>query len=247
LSIDDITPLGSKTYLVTGVRSGLGKYLYERLPGPLGVDRNNKEKMLAKAAQSDGLIILHAAFNSKRDLDDYSSYAEDNLFLTEELLSIPHDKFVYFSSVDVYGPFNPYSFMKRCAEDLVRKRSKDALILRLPAILGPTIRKNSLVKLLEGDELTLAGESVFNYVLQSDILEAIRDTDTTDKAGIYNFVSSDNVSLAQLASYYRRGTKFGDYKYQTSLENSRGIPNLYPHRDRTSLDVVRLFLKEYYE
>jgi len=247
LSIDDITPLGSKTYLVTGVRSGLGKYLYERLPGPLGVDRDNKEKMLEKAAQSDGLIILHAAFNSKRDLDDYSSYAEDNLFLTEELLNIPHAKFVYFSSVDVYGPFSPYSFMKRCAEDLVRKRSKDALILRLPAILGPTIRKNSLVKLLEGDELTLAGESVFNYVLQSDILEGVTDSATMEKTGVYNFVSSDNVSLAELGSYYRRGTQFGDYKYQTSLENSRGILNLYPYPSRSSLDVVRLFMKEYYE
>ena len=240
-------PSENKTYLITGVGSGLGKFLYENLPGALGLSRDNKYEILDAAEKAENLVVLHAAFNTKRDVTDYSQYIEDNIFLTEDLLYLYSVKFVYFSSIDVYGSFTPYSFMKRCAEDFITKREADALILRLPAILGPTMRKNSLIRLMEEKELTLHSESIFNYVLQNDILEAVTHDELLARTGTYNFVASEGVRLQDLAEHYNKNVRFGNYTYETSLNNLIEVENLYPYPERTSRDVVELFLRNYYE
>tara|TARA_R110000824_G_scaffold12890_5_gene56213 strand:+ start:1074 stop:1796 length:723 start_codon:yes stop_codon:yes gene_type:complete len=237
----------NKTYLVTGVSSGLGQYLYENIPAALGLHRDNQEEIFEQARQASNLVILHSAFNPRRNISDYSLYVEDNLFLTKELLDLPHQKFVYFSSVDIYGPFNPYSFMKRCAEDMIKKSASDFLILRLSIILGPTIRKNSLTRLIEQEKLSLHPGSVFNYILQSDILEAVMDEKIINQNGIYNFVTSENIGLAQLAVRYDKEPFYGEFKYLTYLESCKEITNLYPYEQRTSLDVADLFVKSYYK
>tara|TARA_R100001082_G_scaffold110317_2_gene89942 strand:+ start:1074 stop:1799 length:726 start_codon:yes stop_codon:yes gene_type:complete len=240
-------PSENKTYLITGVGSGLGKFLYENLPGALGLSRDNKYEILDAAEKAENLVVLHAAFNTKRDVTDYSQYIEDNIFLTEDLLYLYSVKFVYFSSIDVYGSFTPYSFMKRCAEDFITKRQADALILRLPAILGPTMRKNSLIRLMEEKELTLHSESIFNYVLQNDILEAVTNDELLARSGTYNFVASEGVRLLDLAEHYNKNVRFGHYTYETSLNDLIEVENLYPYPERTSSDVVELFLRNYYE
>jgi len=137
--------------------------------------------------------------------------------------------------------------MKKCAEDLVKKTHPESLILRLPAILGPTIRKNSLIRLMKEEDMTLHIESIFNYVLQNDILEAVTDEKTLEHAGVYNFVAAANVSLLELAQRYKKDARFGAYRYETSLTDSPSVGNLYPYPDRTSLEVVELFLRNYYE
>ena len=243
----DTMPLENKTYLITGVNSGLGKFLYESIPEALGLSRDNKHEILEEASNAENVVILHAAFNSKRNIEDYSQYIEDNIFLTEDLLHLGSGKFVYFSSVDVYGSFTPYSFMKKCVEDFVKKRLPTALVLRLPAILGPTIRKNSLIRLMEEKELTLHQESIFNYVLQSDILEAVTNDEILSRTGTYNFVASENVRLLDLAERYNKNVRFGHYTYETGLNDHKEIENLYPYPERTSRDVVELFLRNYYE
>jgi len=247
LSTIDTMPLENKTYLVTGVKSGLGKFLYENLPGALGLSRDNKYEILQEATNTENLVILHAAFNSKRNIEDYSGYIEDNIFLTEDLLHLSSDKFVYFSSVDVYGPFTSYSFMKKCAEDFVKKRASSALILRLSAILGPTARQNSLIRLMEEKELTLHSESIFNYVLQNDILDAITNDEVLARVGTYNFTASENVKLQEIAEHYNKNVKFGHYTYETTINDLVEVENLYPYPERTSRDVVELFLRKYYE
>lgn len=245
--IIDTMPSENKTYLITGVNSGLGKFLYENLPGALGLSRDNKYEILEQAASTENVTVLHAAFNSKRDIEDYSQYIEDNIFLTEDLLHLGCTKFVYFSSVDVYGSFTSYSFMKRCAEDFVKKHNPDALILRLPVILGPTIRKNSLIRLMEDKELTLHQESNFNYVLQNDILEAVTNDEVLARTGAYNFVASESVRLLDLAEDYNKNVRFGHYTYETNLNDLTEVENLYHYPERTSRDVVELFLRNYYE
>src|SRR4030043_2310459 len=89
--------------LVTGNKSGLGKYLFENLNG-IGWDKNTSAKTRQKIIKKGVDIIIHCAFNSSREVTDDSvfSYIEDNIFLTKELASIPHKKFIFFSSVDVY-------------------------------------------------------------------------------------------------------------------------------------------------
>jgi nucleoside-diphosphate-sugar epimerase len=233
-----------KTYLVTGVNSGLGKYLHRNLPGSLGLTRSNREHILDRCEKIENLVILHCAYNSKRDVQNYSEYLDDNVFLTMELLSLPHTRFVYFSSVDVYGVLTPYSFLKRAVGDLVATMADDYLILKLPAILGPDMRKNSLVRILDSEgPLTLSSASSFNYVLQSDILTMVAGATATTKVGEYDFVSATNVTLEQIAARYNKEIDFGEFTYETNLSQVLVENNIHPHKERTSLETIELFLE----
>ena len=229
------------TFLVTGVNSGLGKFLHKNLPDSIGLTRENSKQVLSQ--DHDNLVILHSAFNSKRDIPDYSQYVEDNYIFTQKLMTLKYEKFIYFSTIDVYAEtFNPYSFMKRCIEDYIQRVDAQATILRLSAMLGPDTRRNSLVRLIDGEDLTLQKNSDFNYILQSDILDAL---DTVRNCnGVFNFIAQGNVTLGEIAEQYNKSVNFGNYKYSSNLGSREGLVNLYPHKDRTSMDVVRLFLED---
>ena len=238
----------NKNYLITGVKSGLGKYLYQNIPNSVGLTRENRQKTIDQCRQLDNLTVLHCAFNAKRDIEDHYRYLEDNILLTSDLLSIPHHKFVYFSSIDVYKEFTPYSFTKKLAEGLVAEKSNNYLILRLSALLGPSMRKNSLIKILDGkSNLTLSCESTFNYILQSDIIDTLQSEIVENLVGTYNFVSSTNTTLNEVAEYYNKKVIFGKFKYETNLGPSNGMKNINPKKERTSLETIGEYLKECYE
>jgi dTDP-D-glucose 4,6-dehydratase len=59
-------------YLVTGIKSGLGKYLYENLPDAHGLDRGGFN--LIKDEEYD--TIIHCAFNKENVITDYKKYLD---------------------------------------------------------------------------------------------------------------------------------------------------------------------------
>ena len=105
-----------------------------------GLTRENAQVILGTSASAAGFeVIIHCACNSAKSVAEpelYDYYA-DNVVLTSRLSAIPHRKFVFFSSVDVYdkdgsvkyedGPacaaegMTPYSFTKLVSEALVKK------------------------------------------------------------------------------------------------------------------------------
>ena len=226
-------------YIITGINSGLGKFLYQKIPGSLGINRNNKN--LLKVKKLNNAIILHCAFNAKRNIDNYSSYVEDNFFLTKELLDLKGiKKLIYFSSIDVYGDNSPYCFMKKCAEDLIIKSKVSSSIIRISALLGTTMRKNSLIKLFLNEKISLSKDSIFNYILQEDILKSLDIFNNTN--GIFNFHSSDNISLWEVAIKFNLKGNFGNFEYKTFLGNSNNIKNLYPF-NKNSLENIKIFIE----
>ena len=160
-------------FLITGTSSGLGKYLHDNLGGI----SLNREKIQKNGAE----IIIHCAFNSDRNPKNTDQYFRDNVFLTGELTKVPHKKFIFISSVDVYPKDAKrhfenevinrnkidglYAATKFMSEQLVKKNCSNFLILRCVALLGKDSRKNSLIKIIKDDKptLTLSGKSVFNY------------------------------------------------------------------------------------
>lgn len=89
--------------LISGVKSGLGRYLHENLGG-VGFDKDDFAARFTKLKQERFDVIIHCAFNSARTVNskELGEYINDNLLLTEKLLSIRHKKFIFISSVDVY-------------------------------------------------------------------------------------------------------------------------------------------------
>ena len=123
-----------KKFLITGVKSGLGKFLYENLSNSEGLDRTNFGSIKDKNFD----VIIHCAFNKEISITDHKKYLDDNILLIQKLKQLNYSKFIYISSIDVYqkNP-NMYSHFKRFAETLMDTTD---LILRF-VTLGRSIPK----------------------------------------------------------------------------------------------------------
>lgn len=226
-----------KRFLITGINSGLGKYLFNNLPDSFGLDRNNFNLVRYK----DYDTIIHCAFNKENIITNYEKYLEDNIFLTQRLKSLNYKKFVYISTVDVYQE-NPtmYAHFKRFAETLL---DNNDLILRCSMMLGDTMKPNHTHKLKNNDEsIGLSGESVFNYILMKDLAEFFISEDYKQHNGVVDFVSNDLVKLEDVKKYFNSTTKLGEHVYQNSLDFVNPIFTLNQKYNKSSLDN----LIEYY-
>ena len=122
--------------LITGTKSGLGKYIYENTPNSISLTRDSREDIL----NDEYDLIIHCAFHSDRgdNIDDYYDYVDSNILLTDELVNLEHKRFVYISSLAVYDEgYSSYKHTKLCAEAIVNKKANNPLILRVPALKSP--------------------------------------------------------------------------------------------------------------
>lgn len=254
------------TVLVTGTLSGLGRSVHETLGG-IGWTRQlptHEERNEIKRRGVD--VIIHCAVNARRsidvDSDNLYGYVADNVLLTEELQSIPHQKFIYISTTAVYPPqlsiFREeqviqvdavdgiYATTKLISEAIVRTHCPNLLILRLVAPLGRYSRKNSLIRILDDEPctLTLAADSTFNYVLHSDVCDFIRFAIATDIQGIYNVASKGNLTLSDIAAWQSKKLNFGGYRHDIGNVDNTKIAAIFPAFRKTSREVVAQFIQE---
>jgi len=252
--------------LISGIHSGLGKHLHEQWKS-IGLDRDNFEKVSSEVSHSGVDLIVHCAFNSAKEVSSETlySYYNDNVLLTDRLLAIPHKKFVYISTVDLYPKADPknaelkhseenaialaeplaiYPTTKLLSESLVREKSKNFVIVRPTTLLGKHSRKNTLKKLAEdaNPEVFLSADSVFNLVLHSDIAAFIELATQKDARGIFNLASSNNVLLSDLALGLGKKLKYGSHRYQVANVSNAKASQIYPELNRSSSDTFKLFL-----
>lgn len=249
--------------LVTGVNSGLGKYCWQHFGGR-GFSRSSHfDDVMREAEVKPYRAIIHCAFNAKPDISSSQlyTYLNDTLLLVRKLLQVPHGKFIFISSTDVYpkneeshveteeiflkDAANIYAISKLISESLVQNETRDFLILRTTALLGEHARKNSLIKILtqENVKLTLAAESTFNYILHSDVADFIDVALRENLQGIYNLAASSTISLEEAAGNYDRQVEFGNYHYVTDSINNEKAKQIMNNFARTSLENIDLYLK----
>lgn len=199
--------MGEK-YLITGVNSGLGKFLHETIPNSVGLHRDNFDDI----EDEEFDIIIHCAFNKELKITNTKKYFDDNIFLIEKLKKLKHNKFIYISTVDLYNrDKNIYSCSKQIAESLLEPND---LILRCSMLVGYTMKGNHIIKLMDNvDKISLSSDSRFNYVSMDDLKNFIIDTQTHSLSGVIDFVSSEDLSLGELKKYLKSDTKLGNYTY----------------------------------
>lgn len=242
-------------YLITGSSSGLGKYLYNKLGGI----SFNRDGTNVKEAE----VLIHCAFNQTREVNSKNlyQYLFDNVFLTKKLAKIPHKKFIYISSVDVYPKNNQkhfenevidisqvsgiYAITKLMSESLIQDLCPNFLILRCSALLGRDAKENSLIKIIkeENPALTLSPDSVFNYILHKDVLEFIKIALDRDLQGIYNLASSENITLFQITELLGKKVSFGNYMYNAGNIDNEKASELLPSFKKTSKETINEFTK----
>ena len=223
-----------KDFLITGINSGLGKYLYNNLPNSLGLNRDNFD--LIKKERFD--TIIHCAFNKENIITDHKKYLDDNILLTQRLKKLNYSKFIYISTIDIYQE-NPttYSTFKKLSEALL---DPNDLILRCSMMLGDTMKPNHTNKLKNNEKIIgLSGESVFNYILMEDLVRFFISKDYKKYKGIVDFVSNDLIKLEDIKQHFNSTTKLGDYVYENNLEVQNPIFKLNEKYNKSSFDKIK--------
>lgn len=190
--------------LVTGITSGLGKYLYQQIPDAVGWKRGEP----LPTGFFD--LIIHCAH------DLHSKNPHENEAMITALLSIPCDKFVYISSLDIYkalaGDDNTYARSKLNCEQIVRFAASDYLILRCSSLLGHTMRPNSVVRAIKGEKVTVSSLSTFAFVHY----DTVKDYVLSDWSGIY-LVSGNAVGIQEVVTELKLPEpEYGDYTYNVT-------------------------------
>jgi len=206
-------------------------------------------------------VIIHCAWKPppRTTADRLYPYLADTLLLTQDLLAVPHRKFVFISTNEVYPPGpglrreedpievdavrGTYATTKLMAEALIRQCSPNHLILRSAGLLGPYARKNAIRRILEDDpcQLTLAAESRLNYMLHADVGEFLRLAVDRDLEGVYNMASAEGVSLGEVADMFGKRVLFGAYRYPMSELDNTKIAAIFPAFRKTSRTVIQQF------
>jgi len=227
-----------KQFLISGAGSGLGAYFTKHLHSSRGFNR--KTFNLVKYEEYD--TIIHCAFNKTHNIEDYYGYLEDNIFLTQNLLNLKYNKFVYISSIDVYNEnTNMYSLFKRFAESVVEK-APNVLILRCSTLLGETMKPNHAFKIKNNElEISLSEESLFNYIMMEDLTSFLNSGDYKQYNGIIDFVSNTHMKVKDLKQYFNSNTKTGNHIYTSDFNFVNPIYSLDNKYNYSSLDIIKRY------
>lgn len=247
--------------LVTGAASGLGAAVHRALGG-MPMTRATPWAEIERAAPYDA--IVHCAFGAQKVVTPATAHAylEDNLLLTERLISIRHRKFVYVSSIDVY-PLprrgaaedddydlarlsGPYSFAKLFSDALVRARCPDHLILRPASLLGRTMRPSTTLRVLTetAPRVFLHPDSRFNFVLHDDIAAFIARAIAEEIGGVFNLASTGAVRLGDIAERLGLSATFGDHVYDAGEVSNAKIAAIAPDFRRSSAETLNRFIDQ---
>jgi len=234
--------------LVTGTGSGLGKYIYESLPGASGLTRKNRNLILESDHEYD--LIIHTAFNTKNagkdEVDNYFKYIDDNVLLTNELTGLKHKKFIYISSIAVHGESTPYSQTKLFAESIVQKKSTNPLIVRCSSLLGKTMRRNTITRIIQesNPKITLSKESTYNFISHKDVLNFIIKAHNRKIVGVFDFVASDYLALGDITDKINSDVSFGSYTFKTIEIDNQKLISTFPEFEKSSWNVLNEFIEE---
>jgi len=234
--------------IVTGAESGLGKYIVELDDNFIGLTRSNRKNIMNGFYNESSTVIIHCAFNNSINIKDHYKYVDDNILLTKELSTLPHRKFIYLSSINVYRKEDSaYKLSKLFAEAIVKTNCDNPLIIRSGAILGKSMRYNSFLKILneKTPSLSLSGDSTFNYILQTDLANFILSSITDNVVGTYNFTSRGNITLKELAVMFNSSPDFGKYVYDTPEVNNQDLKKYCQAANKVCKNVIKEFRENY--
>lgn len=249
----------SGKHLITGGSSGLGKFLLDFFDGNK-YHRDSKKKR-DQEIKRPYKSIIHAAYNTNRSVysKDYSDYISDTVGLTKKLINIPHRKFIFCSTIDVYpnNSFlgketdeinlfdikNLYSLTKLICEKIVLETANNPLILRLGYMVGDDMRNSNVKRSMSGkrENFSICGSSSFNIITHKQVGKIMLKSFETEQNGILNAACSPSIDLQRICYIRRTEPSFGSYRYESPKVNTNKLTRFMPEMKMSSEDIIRNF------
>jgi len=218
--------------LISGTNSGLGKWLTKQFSD---CDKYTRDTDWLNLKDEYDLIIHCAAAITHNGWDKVEfDLFKDNVFLTRNLIKIPHKKFIYISSIDE-AKNSPYGITKRISEIIVKDLCNDYLILRPSALLGKEMKKNTFQKIVNGENIALTPDTIMNFVLYEDVFDAIK----FDTGGTKVLRANTNVTIREIVQIFEKKLEYGNIHYEVEdIESNIDTK-------KTSKDNIILYKEKY--
>lgn len=193
--------------LITGTTSGLGKYLAANFE----VNQLVSWDRASFGGCFDPVdVIVHCAHDRIDPIN--------NIIMLRILRKVPHCRFFYISSIDVYDfeEDNKYADCKRECEILVRNYFDDYKIIRPSLMLGREMRKNTITRMLLGEQLTLSPDSMISCINYGAVMREI-DNGCDDVGGSAVTVGYGPMRLGDIATALGLEPKYGVHTYRARM------------------------------
>jgi dTDP-4-dehydrorhamnose reductase len=176
------------------------------------ITKNNKKKFFNKKCS---LLIDCNGNSSKKKaiLDPFYDFKASVLPVLENLNKINFEKYIYFSSIQVYKNFNEkkftkencnynlenntYGFNKKISEMYIQKYSKKFLIFRLTYVIGPGIKSNPFYDITKTKKIYCSLDSNINFIHADSIAKLVMKLSKKNNE-IYNLGSKNNLAISKI-------------------------------------------------
>jgi nucleoside-diphosphate-sugar epimerase len=227
--------------LISGTSSGLGRFIAKYSRDAEVLNRGTSVSDVRSSGRCYETIIHCAASISHAGWTDVDlRFLDDNIFLTRQLIDVPHDRFVYVSSIDQKRD-TVYGISKRISERIVATSCKSWLIVRPSGLIGNGMKFNTFRKIQEGMPIALTRESIMNYVPYAAVLSTIQSC--TD--GVVTVSAAANVTMGQVAAMFQHNIQYGSVHYEVDISDDDSRLRRGYDLEKTSADNIRQYMNEY--
>jgi len=242
-----------KKILITGTKSGLGKYLVKAYKC-YGLDRKTNINLIKKIKWK---LIIHCASSTNKinSKNNNIQLINDNIILSKTISKL-NGKKIYISSTEVYREIknnknlnektkiniddtkNFYARCKLISENFFLQ-DKKSLVLRLGSIVGPGMKENAATNILKRKKITLSQDSILSYVHYAEIKSFIDLAHSKNLSGIFNFLRNDYISLLKIINMLKLKIKFGNYKFKIVKASNNKISKYINLKKYSSVDILK--------
>ena len=207
-------------FLVGGkglIGSGFSKFFIENKILFKNITRKNNNKFYNKSCD----ILIDCNGNGSKRLgiiDPLFDFNASVSSVVNNLLKIKYKKYVYISTSQTYEHthkksftnenkicdnlrLNNYGFNKLIAESYVKKFSSKYLIIRLPYIVGPGLKRNPVYDLFHHKKTFVSLKSSINFIHTSSIAKITYQLIKKGKFNqVYNLGAKENIKVNEILS-----------------------------------------------
>ena len=209
------------------------------------ITRKNYKKFVKKKCN----LFINANGNSRKYFA--SKYPIDDFKLNvigtiNSVFDFKYDKYVFLSSIDVYGNFNKktstkektkinkntlsyYGFTKKISEELIQKYTEKYLIIRLGGVLGKNLKKNPIFDISNNKKLFVHPKSKFSFISTYDIFNFILKTEKINNE-IFNVSGEGTLTISDVIKFFNYNKKVSNklpvFNYLIDIQKTKKIFNL---------------------
>ncbi len=202
-----------KNIYISGTSSGLGKFLLKKIKNSKKFHRNKKNNI------NKDSILIHSAFFKKKineNKKDFELNYQQTLDLYNKIEKHCFKTIVFISTIDIYQKNiskNSYIVLKKKLETKIKKK-KNFYIFRCGFLIGKSMKKNSIYKLIRAkskSNISLSEKSSVYLTSYEDVLNGVRKIIKQKNIinGIYNLISKKKFHLN---TFKNKNIVFGKYK-----------------------------------